>query len=333
MSSTNPNPLVSGKLGEEHDLLVEHREPPEWPSSPPPCPGNIALALKLCSGLASPGTSPVLIPQNRAGWSAQDCIEVDCVKESYIVKVPRNSSIDTVAACKAEMMRACWAEDNLLGPKVVADDDASGAFAMQFIKGQTLASTELAKQYIPQLMQLLHRCHDSPVMPWMHFWDPLNTVQKKLDLAETLSCMAPKDFQLVKQVLSWARNGLGKVSRLRVPCHNDYHGGNVMLDENEKLWAIDYEECNLGDPMWDLAYLTATLELDKHALIRGYGCEEKEEEKNRLGYYYILAIAYCGTWRATHIKDGSTWGELYRKTMALLRKTLSKDGITFGPQA
>ena len=273
MSPSHPNSLMPKKLLEnEHDLPIEHEEASQWPSSPLPSLANIALATKLCSHLAPSGVSPTVTTHNRVGWSAQDCINIDYPDESYIVKVPRNHSSDTAAACRAEMTRARWAEANRLGPAVVAEDDTSGAFAMQFIKGQTLATTELAWQYMPKLLNLLHRCHASPVSGWMGPWDPLAVVHKTLKVATTSNSMAMEDIQLVEQVIFWTQNGIGDVSQLLVPCHNDFHGLNVVLDGEEHLWAIDYEECNLGDPMWDLAYLTATLEIERYELAAQYGC-------------------------------------------------------------
>ncbi|KAK4117250.1 hypothetical protein N656DRAFT_23956 [Canariomyces notabilis] len=55
---------------------------------------------------------------------------------------------------------------------------------------------------------------------------------------------------LVDAVLSHSKNVLFATPTIHVPCHNDYHSQNVMLDEKGQLWAIDFENCDLGDPMW-----------------------------------------------------------------------------------
>ena len=312
-------------MDKESGLPTERSETSQWPTSSPPSQENLDLALRLCSDLAPSSETLVVNAHNRNGWSAQDCIKLDCLDKSYIVKVPRRPGIDTVTACNAERTRACWAAINGLGPDVLKQDAVSGAFAMQFIKGQTLATPELTWQYMPQLMQLLHRFHSFPVKyvsPWMAHWDPLAVVQRELDVAKQSKCMAEEDIQLVEELISWVRRGIGNVSHLHVPCHNDFHGLNIVLDEGGKLWAIDYEECDLGDPMWDLAYLTATLEIDRYALVERYGC--KPEEEDRLGYYHFLAMGYYGTWRATH---GPSFANLHRDCMIRLRNTLKSDRI------
>ena len=313
-------------LGEKHGLPAEHDEAAEWPTSSPPSSENLKLARRLCSNLIPSSAISKTNTLNRTGWSAQDCIKLEYPEQSYIVKVPRHQNSGTVAACDAERIRACWAAENGFGPGVVTARHESGAFAMRFIKGQTLADPELARQHMPQIMGLLRRFHSSPAPTEMVYWDPLVRVQKTLDIAKQSPFMAEKDIQLIGNLISRVRDEIGNVSQLHVPCHNDFHGLNMLLDKEGRLWAVDYEECNLGDPMWDLAYLTATLELERYELAESYGCTA--EQRMRLGYYYFLAIGYCGTWRATH---GRVWERLHHDCMARLRETLKKNEIDLGP--
>ena len=74
--------------------------------------------------------------------------------------------------------------------------------------------------------------------------------------------------------------------------------------------------------MWDLAYLTATPELERFELAELYGCTA--EERDRLECYYFLAIAHCATWRAIH---GPMWVEHYHDCVARLRKTWIDHGL------
>ncbi len=38
-----------------------------------------------------------------------------------------------------------------------------------------------------------------------------------------------------------------------VPSHNDLNENNLLLDENNKLWMIDWEYSSMASPYWDLA--------------------------------------------------------------------------------
>ena len=63
-----------------------------------------------------------------------------------------------------------------------------------------------------------------------------------------------------------------------------------------RLLAIDFEDCDLGDPMWDLAYLTVNLEFEGTplALADLYGADGDERRRPRA--YVPLAMAHCATW-------------------------------------
>jgi thiamine kinase-like enzyme len=62
------------------------------------------------------------------------------------------------------------------------------------------------------------------------------------------------DEPFLCDLISWTSMRVGDrpQAHLMVPCHNDFHGHNIMLDVQGTLWAIDFEDCNIGDPMWDL---------------------------------------------------------------------------------
>ena len=42
----------------------------------------------------------------------------------------------------------------------------------------------------------------------------------------------------------------------KVPCHNDSLIGNWVLDENNKLYLIDWEYSGMNEAMWDLSCLS-----------------------------------------------------------------------------
>ena len=42
----------------------------------------------------------------------------------------------------------------------------------------------------------------------------------------------------------------------RVPCHNDSLVDNWVLDENNRLFLIDWEYSGMNEPMWDLSCLS-----------------------------------------------------------------------------
>ncbi|RKK66776.1 hypothetical protein BFJ69_g15099 [Fusarium oxysporum] len=294
---------------------ADDRTPPfQWPSSSPPSSANIAKAAVLCQTLDVNETSISISPFNHSGWSAQDCIKIDLASQSFLVKIPRYPSPQSILLCNAEAVRASWAASVGAGPSVVCRDESSGAFVMAFINGQTL-TPDLALRNLPAIMELLRKFHTSTSHPWMNIYSPIATVEDYLCLARDQATMTDDDTQLIEAVIAYVKASVGDTTSTLAPCHNDFHCHNIIVDGTARLWAIDLENVDLGDPMWDLAYLSVNLEMEPLGLAEVYG--SMKEDRNRLGAYYLLAIAHCATWSITH---GQLWFQHYRELMVRLRK-------------
>ena len=330
----------------------QSNQPFEWPASAPPHPQNLVLASKLCAT-----TFPTNHKVGRAtsthlpsGWSSNDVIKVSFpvspahskptpYPHNFIVKIPRiqSSPLTTVSShscCKPEALRTSWAAQHGFGPKVLAIDDVNGAFAMEYIDGGTLR-TETALKHLKCVVGLLKRIHGAKAEDWMRRYDPLAVVKRYLEYlkkkkkeggGETSSI---EDVRLIEAVLRKCEREIGGGSgHALVPCHNDFHTQNVMLrhhaagssgDGGGRLLAIDFEDCDLGDPMWDLAYLTVNLELEGTplALADLYGAHG--DERRRLRAYVPLAMAHCATWAGV---QAGLWARHQSEVMGRLREVV-----------
>ncbi|EPE28215.1 Protein kinase-like (PK-like) [Glarea lozoyensis ATCC 20868] len=292
-----------------------------WPSSSPPSPENLEHAARLCQGaLGSTSVAVVATPYNHAGWSAQDCIKVSFPSEnrSFIAKVPRLVDENSATACKNEAQRASWASQHQIGPAVIAIDDLSGAFAMEFLSGQTLSAQMMLQDHLKTCtIGLLRRIHDAPSQHYMQIYNAPAAVKRMLQAADKERLLDGDDGLLLESLITWTFQKVGcqPTFQTLVPCHNDFHSQNIMLDQQGTLWAIDFEDCDLGDPMWDLGYLTANMGLEPLDLAGIYGCNM--EQKKRLEVFYYLAIGHCAVWSAIH---GPLWTQHYRDCMLRLRR-------------
>jgi len=62
------------------------------------------------------------------------------------------------------------------------------------------------------------------------------------------------DYQNIKNDVMEIKAAVdSKGTAKRVPCHNDTLLGNWVLDEDGKLWLIDWEYSGMNEPMWDLS--------------------------------------------------------------------------------
>lgn len=299
----------------------------QWPASEPPSATNLSLAESLCksfvpSAIITKDTAVLVSPCHHIGWSAQDCIKVTfttgqghgCRCISFMVKIPRQCTPGSAATCCLEGIRAKWAAEAGLGPDVLVIDEATGSFVMAFVEGEAL-TTGMAARYAERIVAtLLRKMHDGRQQKWMERYDPLAVVSDMLLLAKRLKTMDPEDVKLVERVIEKARQVGEDQSIDLMPCHNDFHSFNVMMDKDGRLCCIDFEDMNLADPMWDLAYFTANLELAPLGLADTYGCTDAE--RARLEALYPLAISHFATWAATR---GPQWTQHVEDCLQRLR--------------
>ncbi|KAL9023191.1 MAG: hypothetical protein Q9180_008337 [Flavoplaca navasiana] len=185
----------------------------------------------------------------------------------------------------------------------------------------------MIKSRLPAVMRLLRRIHNTPPAKWMWRYDPVAVVKNQLEAVKSSKAMESNEVTLIEKIISnTAKTVKGHPWVL---CHNDFHSHNIFLQpaetryRAEKLMVIDFEESDLGDPMWDLAYLIVNLEMDQapHQMETLYGVTS--DERLRVRAYIPLALAHCATWAAVR---GGAW---MQHSMELTERL---KGIADGPK-
>ncbi|MCJ1457684.1 hypothetical protein MMC28_008053 [Mycoblastus sanguinarius] len=175
---------------------------------------------------------------------------------------------------------------------------------------------------LPQVASMLRRIHDAKPQKWMKRYDPLKIVRQQLECVKACKAMPTNDIGFIEGI----HNGTAENIKDHpwVPCHNDFHSHNVMLvrtdrDDTESLFAIDFEDCDLGDPMWDLAYLTVNLVMERKPYALEYLYGAGAEGRRRIRAYVPLALTHCATWAALH---GVAWAQHQKELMERLREVV-----------
>ncbi|MCP4076584.1 MAG: phosphotransferase [Gammaproteobacteria bacterium] len=79
-----------------------------------------------------------------------------------------------------------------------------------------------------------------------------------------------------------------------VPSHNDLNENNLLLDENNKLWMIDWEYSSMASPYWDLATICNSGQYEEihcRHLLSAYKHEHNDLDDQTLqGYREILSV-------------------------------------------
>ncbi|KAL8657465.1 MAG: hypothetical protein Q9226_001894 [Calogaya cf. arnoldii] len=296
----------------------------EWPSSAKPDPSNFSLASKMCTTLVLGDPSiKNTVTHLPSGWSSNDVILVSTSQTDLIVKIPRKpTGPNAASACKSEAFRTCWAAKYGFGPKVLCIDPESGAFAMERLRGQSL-TLEMIKTRLPQVMRLLREIHMTKPAKWMGRFDPVDVVMRMLDSVKLAKARELDEIKSMENIISDTAEIVK--DHPWVLCHNDFHSHNLFLQAAKsnyctgKLIAIDFEDCSLGDPMWDLAYLIVNLEMERKP-------EELEDlygvnvlERGRVRAYIPLAMVHVAAWAAVR---GGAWEQHCKEIMVRLKKVV-----------
>ncbi|KAG8527218.1 uncharacterized protein KY384_008648 [Bacidia gigantensis] len=249
----------------------------------------------------------------------------------YIVKLPRENLPQLPSSSLSrEALRTGWADENKLGPKLILYGESCGGLVLERLPGEAL-NPQTAPKWLPQIAGLLRRFHSTKAAAFMERYDPIKSVRGYLDIIKANKTMPQADMRLIDGVL--VNTGNKVKGHPWVPCHNDLHCQNIMLnnipqgEDGNQVVAIDFEDCDLADPMWDLAYFTVNLGRENcpRTLMELYGVSKEEERRYRA--YLPLAVAHCAAWAGMR---GGDWLKHCGEMMVRLRTLLGKNSRTEG---
>lgn len=174
---------------------------------------------------------------------------------------------------------------------VVAWHDDEGSFACQFVSQPSLDwAVRHQDKDIPRIAQALVQTHSLPMSH--HYYGVFDVIEHYLKGVqrygcETPSLMAEYDYlaSLLKQLTP------PEMILPPVLCHNDLNPKNILMD-SEQLWLIDWEYSGVGDPLFDLAVVVKSHNLDARQtalLLSSYRSDLPEEKSLDVIQEYVKA--------------------------------------------
>lgn len=179
-------------------------------------------------------------------------------QHDWVLRIPKQETNQYINR-KHEGHNANQAYRLGVAPECIWRDDTGLSLTMTLLKSDTINETNLANQKVlSKLAKTLGCLHKSKT----RFHGVVN-------LAELLH----RYYQLIPgrlqcQIESSYRLALGKLEGLSakdkflVPSHNDLVLENILIDEAEKIWFIDWEYASMASPYWDLATLCNAADFD-----------------------------------------------------------------------
>jgi thiamine kinase-like enzyme len=219
---------------------------------------------------------------------SQSCFKVFADNKVYFAKTISNNT---------EVLVAKSASYSDLGPTVIYHDDSW--LVSEFIETSNLAlSTLNTENKIDKTIKLMVQCHQLNKLP-----DQLNPKALIYSLIDKLHYSAIQQTALLafsQLILTPLEN-----TKQGVCCHGDLNFSNVLINQVQRTWLVDYE-CACSAPIeYDLAMFIAVNNLDNKAI--KITIEQYEEQSSvkvdslllnhyLLFCYFINALWYFNTY-------------------------------------
>ena len=183
-------------------------------------------------------------------------VEVD--GERYVLRVAGKGT-NLLGIDRAVELAATRAAAALgIGPEVVEFVEPEGWLVTRFIEGEIPPMERMCEpDLLARVASALRAFHDGREIPGT--FDSFRVVEAYRETALERGGRVPAEYD-------WAREIAGRIEARRaaaspVPCHNDLLNAN-FLDDEERLFIVDWEYAGMGDRFFDLANFSINHELD-----------------------------------------------------------------------
>lgn len=188
----------------------------------------------------------------RLGGMTNRTYKVKLDGEHYVIRLPGEGTSEMIDR-NAEKISTNLACELGIDTNVFLFDEKTGIKISEYIEdAETLNEQELKKEVnidrVAKILKRLHTCEIDTKIPF----DIVYMANKYERLIEVNNGSYFEEYEKVKKFINQiADRYLSSVKR--VPCHNDPLCENWILQNNEKMYLIDWEYAGMNDPMWDLA--------------------------------------------------------------------------------
>lgn len=147
-------------------------------------------------------------------------------------------------------------------------------------------------------------------------YDQFNTLQVKDEIAEKLSTYLKQEQKTILHLVDSAENLAQKILNLHPKyglCHSDIHAGNVLINGNDELYIVDWDEPMMAPKERDLMFIGGGVgnvwnqPHEETLFYQGYG--EVMIDKNILAYYRHERIVQDIAEFAEHLLLSTAGGE------------------------
>ena len=249
---------------------------------------------------------PTLIKPLTGGLTNKSYL-VESLGERYVVRVNAANSRALGLQRDMEARVLMSVSDTSIGSQLVYFDPCECYLVTRYIDGQHWQlSDSQSHEGINRLASLLKAIHGlEPVEYFLdvaikadHYWQH---IAGDSELAQSLRQLKPQVDHHIAQA--------NKQNRHPVLCHNDLVVENLLLGNDQKLHALDWEYAAMGDPFFDLAVIVEEHKLNESEslqLLQSYlDGKPSKQDLNRLYSNQIIGCYLSVLWYTVKYAAGS----------------------------
>jgi thiamine kinase-like enzyme len=184
-----------------------------------------------------------------------------------------------------------------VAPPLIHGED--GVLVSRYIPSRTLDPASAREPgVVPRVAKVLRQLHDGwdGLIGELLFFCPFQASRTYVATSRRLGAALPAD---IDSMLETAR----RLSRTIAPylptlCHNDMLPANI-LDDGERIWIVDWEYAGMGNPLFDLAGVSANCSYSEEqdlALLESYRGELRQQDLYELRVLKVASLLRDALW-------------------------------------
>lgn len=249
--------------------------------------------------------------------------------QEYLVRIPGEGTENMINR-KNEQISTELSRGLGIDSALIYFDD-SGYKVMKFIQNPQQMNDEVIKRkdiiiQVANIFRKLHTCGVDTGVKFETFEIALLYEKIISDAKVTLY----KDYREIKDKVMRIKAEIDKNNEIiKVPCHNDCLVDNWVLDNNDRLYLVDWEYSGMNDAMWDLSCLSIEAsysETDDEELLEAYFGRKVSVKEKKNFIANKLYVDYLWTLRGlTRVPfDGQFMQEYANERYSRLKKNIEK---------
>lgn len=260
-----------------------------------------------------------------ANGLSQTSLKVTTSSQVFFAKKLNDETANTEISCALLCALSCVREGSgqdakqRLSPPVIYHDQQW--LVTEFINGITLAESQLNDEVkTSTALSLLAKLHQLPALVTKYTIHQLNTsLSVKRLLTNPAPLLATQGHVLdnVTKILTAAIDHFIKASKSpSVLCHGDINFTNILIDDEQRSWLIDFECAHVAPVEFDLAMFIAINNIADckiAGVVNDYGklVASYQPNKQLLNYFILYSFYINGLWYFDNLNDLPTDKQLH----------------------